>query len=323
MINVTAAHPEFLTLGFGELTSIKYLYSLLVFLGFALTLLLNSLVVAAVALHRSLQEPVYMFICALSINGIYGSVVFYPGIFVTLLYQVQKISYGSCLAQVFFIHTYGSFELATLAGMAIDRYICICNPLRYTSLMSHSTVLKIIAVGWVNSIVAIGTNLVLTYRLPLCDSVILKIYCDNWSVVRLSCVDTTINNIFGNLVSTSVIYVPILIIVFSYVEILRVCVRSSKEVISKALQTCSPQLIISFNFVTGALFDIFLYRYMPTSVPYQIRLFMSLEFLVISPILNSFIYGLKMKEMRSRILKLLHLETSKVHEKHRRSLWYG
>ncbi|OCT93404.1 olfactory receptor 52D1 [Xenopus laevis] len=317
MLNETSAHPEFLTLGFGELNSIKYLYSSLVFVGFLLTILLNSLVVTAVALHQSLQEPVYMFICALSINGIYGSIIFYPGIFVTLLYQVQKISYGSCLAQVFFIHTYGSFELATLAGMAIDRYICICNPLRYNSLMSHATVFKIIAAGWLNSISFIGVNLVLTYRLPLCDTVVLKIYCDNWSVVRLSCIDTTVNNIFGNFVSASVIYVPILIIVFSYVEILTVCVQSSKEVISKALQTCSPQLIISINFVTGALFEMFLYRYMPTSIPYQIRLFMSLEFLVLSPILNSFIYGLKMKEMRSKIFKLLHLEASKVHEIHK------
>ncbi|KAE8628115.1 hypothetical protein XENTR_v10007330 [Xenopus tropicalis] len=308
MQNSSDPHPAFLTLGYGQLTSIRYFYCLLVSVGFLLNVVSNSLIVVSVIIHKTLHEPVYIFISALCLNGIFESMYFYPSIFAALLYKVQTISYSFCLLQAFLIHLYGCFEMTTLSAMAFDRYVCICNPLRYNTIMSHSTVYKILAGSWTYSIVAFGTHILLTYRLPLCGAEILKIYCDNWSIVRLSCIDTTINNVFGLFIVTTFVCMLLMLIMYSYFEILRVCARSSQAVIAKALQTCTPQLITTFNFVAGSLFDIFLYRYIPTIVPYEFRLFMSLEFLVVSPILNALAYGLKMSELRAKIFQPFNLK---------------
>eukprot|EP00079_Xenopus_tropicalis_P015147 XP_004912481.2 PREDICTED: olfactory receptor 51I2-like [Xenopus tropicalis] len=310
MQNSSDPHPAFFTLGYGQLTSIRYFYCLLVLVGFLLNVVPNSLIIVSVIIHKTLQEPVYIFISALCFNGMLESVYFYPGIFVTLLYKVQTISYSFCLLQTFLVHLYGCFELTTLTAMAYDRYVCICNPLRYNTIMSHSTVYKILAGSWTYSIVAFGTQMLLTYRLPLCGSEILKIYCDNWSIVRLSCIDTSINNIYGLFIVSTYIGMLLILIMYSYIEILKVCARSSQAVIAKALQTCTPQLITTINLMTAACFDIFLYRYIPTIVPYEFRLFISLEYLVVSPILNAFVYGLKMSELKAKIFKTFNMKTT-------------
>ncbi|OCT93405.1 hypothetical protein XELAEV_18016474mg [Xenopus laevis] len=308
MQNSTDPHPPFFTLGYGRLTSIRYFYCLLVLVGYLLNIVSNSLIIAAVIIHNSLHEPVYIFISALCVNGIFENMLVYPSIFAALLYKVQTISYSFCWLQAFLLHLYGCFEMTTLSAMAFDRYVCICNPLRYNNIMSLSTVFKIIGGSWTYSIVAFGTHMLLTYRLPLCGTEILKIYCDNWSIVRLSCIDTTVNNMFGLFIVSTFEGLLLMLIMCSYIKILRVCARSSQAVIAKALQTCTPQLITTFNFVASSLFDIFLYRYIPTIVPYEFRLFMSLQFLVVSPILNAFVYGLKMTDLRKKILQSFNLK---------------
>uniref|UniRef100_A0A1B8Y8T1 Olfactory receptor n=2 Tax=Xenopus tropicalis TaxID=8364 RepID=A0A1B8Y8T1_XENTR len=308
MQNSSDPHPAFFTLGYGQLTSIRYFYCLLVSVGFLLNVVPNSLIVVSVIIHKTLQEPVYIFISALCFNGILESIYFYPSIFAALLYKVQTISYSFCLLQAFLVHIYGLFEFMILTAMAYDRYVCICNPLRYNTIMSHSTVYKILAGSCTYSIVAFGTHMLLTYRLPLCGAEILKIYCDNWSIVRLSCIDTSINNIYGLFMVSFYFGLLLILIMYSYIEILKVCARSSQAVIAKALQTCTPQLITTINLMTASCFDIFLYRYIPTIVPYEFRLFISLEFLVVSPILNALVYGLKMSELRAKIFKTFNMK---------------
>ncbi|OCT56838.1 hypothetical protein XELAEV_18004368mg [Xenopus laevis] len=308
MQNSTDPHPAYFTLGYGQLTSIRYFYCLLVLVGFLLNAVSNSVIIHAVMIHKTLHEPLYIFISALSFNGILESMSFYPSILAALVYKVQTISYSFCLLQAFLFLLYGCFEMMTLSAMAFDRYVCICNPLRYNNIMSLSTVYKIIGGSWTYSNVAFTIHMLLTYRLPLCGAEILKIYCDNWSIVRLSCIDTTSNNVFGLFNLSIFVFLALALIMFSYIEILRVCARSSQAVIAKALQTCTPQLITTINLATGAIFDILLYRYIPTIVPYGFRIFMSMQFLVVSPILNAFVYGLKMTKLREKILQSFHLK---------------
>ncbi|KAM4687242.1 olfactory receptor 52D1-like [Rhinophrynus dorsalis] len=304
MPNSTHLQPSVLTLGFGEMTPVRYFYCVFVLVCFLFIVLANSAVIIVVVLHKTLHEPMYIFVCVLCVNGLYGSTAFFPSLFVNLFYQTQTVSYIGCLTQVFCIHTYGGCEMSILAVMAFDRYVCICNPLRYNTIMSLSTVFKLIAGAWLYSIILVTTNVILTIRLPLCDSVILKIYCDNWSVVRLSCIDTTVNNIFGLVITASFIGVMPAFIFYSYVEILRVCASSSREFRAKALQTCAPHLITISNFIVDVLFEVLLYRFSPKNLPYELRVVMSLQFLVVPPILNPLIYGLNLKEIR---LKVAHM----------------
>ncbi|KAG8432037.1 hypothetical protein GDO86_019943 [Hymenochirus boettgeri] len=298
-----------MTLGFGEMTSIKYLYCALVIVWYVMIILCNSAVITVVTLHKTLQKPMYIFISTLCLNGLYGSFAFYPSLFINLIQDVQTISYVGCIVQNFALNSYVGCEMTILAVMGFDRYVSICNPLRYNTIMSITTVYKLIAATWLYVFILATIHITLTIRLPLCDSVILKIYCDNWSVVRLSCVDTTLNNAIGLVLMIATFVITPLMVFISYVEILRVCVRSSKDFRSKALQTCAPHLISITNFFVDALFEATLYRLTPTNLPYAYQVFTSVNFLVVPPLLNPLIYSFKVQEIRTKISKLLQITT--------------
>ncbi|MEE6516015.1 hypothetical protein FKM82_025216 [Ascaphus truei] len=307
MENSTYLHPSMLILGgFGEMTAVKYLYSIIALVGYVMIILSNSAVITVVALHRGLQEPMYIFICALCINGLYGSTAFFPCLIANLHYEIQIVTYTGCLTQVFCIGTYIGCELTILAVMAFDRYVCICNPLRYNSIMSLTTVYKLIATSWLYGILPFTIHFILTIRLPLCGLVIQKIYCDTWTVLKLSCVDITVNNIYGLFLNSILVVLMPVLILYSYIQILRVCAKASEDTRAKALQTCTPHLITLINFATGVLFELLLPRFRSTNIPYELRIVTSVQFLVVPPLLNPLIYGLKMKEIRVKIFQLLH-----------------
>ncbi|XP_069828900.1 olfactory receptor 52D1-like [Dendropsophus ebraccatus] len=289
------------------MTEVRYVYSVITLLGFLIIVLSNSAVISTVVLHKSLQEPMYIFISVLCLNGLYGSSAFFPNLFVNLISKTQTISYAGCVTQVFCIHTYMGGELAILSVMAYDRYLCICNPLRYTTIMSLTMVQKLVVSAWLYIIGLFTVHFVLTLRLPLCDSSILKIYCDNWSVVRLSCIDTTVNNIYGFFITALVIVLMPVLIFISYIQIIRVCLKASKDFRAKSLQTCTPHLVTITNFVANVLFEILLHRFSPTNLSYELRTVMSVQFLVVPPILNPLIYGLKTKEIRLKLMKLMSI----------------
>ncbi|XP_069828909.1 olfactory receptor 52D1-like [Dendropsophus ebraccatus] len=314
MENITFS-SSVLTLNFGELTQVKYLYWVIAFIGYILIIFLNGVVIGTVWYHKSLQEPMYIFISVLCMNGLYGSSAFFPSLLVNLLQKNPSISYIACLTQVFCIHTYASYEMTVLASMAYDRYVSICNPLRYNRIMTTSTVLKMLLAAWLYPNILISILIILAVRLPLCDTNILKIYCENWAVVRLSCIDTSVNNVYGLLITAPIVGLPFLLICYSYLQIIRVCMKSSKDTKEKALQTCTPHLITIVNFLTDLFFEILLYRFPPTNLPSEIKIFMSMQFMVVPPILNPVIYGLKMREIKSKVKQLLLGKQTKIQDK--------
>ncbi|KAG8432034.1 hypothetical protein GDO86_019940 [Hymenochirus boettgeri] len=310
--STTSFNPSVMMLGFGEMTSIKYLYCVLVIIWYVMIILCNSAVIAVIILCKTLQKPMYIFIFTLCLNGLYGSFAFYPSLFINLLQDVQTISYVGCIVQDFAINTYVGCETAILAVMGFDRYVSICNPLRYNTIMALTTVYKLITTVWMYPFILITIHVLLTIRLPLCESTILKIYCDNWSIVRLSCVNTGLNNIYGIFVMIAILLIMPLLVFISYAEILRECVRSSKDFRSKALQTCAPHLISITNFLVDVLFEVTVYRFTPTNLPYALRVFMSVNFLVVPPLLNPLIYGFKMQEIRIKIFNIFLQKTSQL-----------
>ncbi|KAM9319750.1 olfactory receptor 52B6-like [Gastrophryne carolinensis] len=310
MQNSTSSAQLMLTLTFGEMTDISYLYGAITLVTYLLIIVFNCTVILVVYVNPTLQEPMYVLISFLCANGLYGSTFFFPGLILNLLNKTQSISYPACLTQIFGIYTYVSCEMALLTIMAFDRYVCICNPLRYLSIMNLTKALKLVAASSAHSITSMTLLVLLTIRLPLCDNVILKVYCDNWSLVRLSCIDTAVNNVYGLIVSVELLALRPLLIILSYVEILKVCARS-KEFRAKAMHTCTPQLASVLIFVGSCLFEVFLYRYVPTRVPYGLRVFMSVQFLVMTPLLNPLIYGIKITAVKLKIVELICWRNSK------------
>nr|XP_015196731.1 PREDICTED: olfactory receptor 4M1-like [Lepisosteus oculatus] len=290
--------------GLNETRSRKY-----IFFGFTLffylwIIFLNLTLTATILLEKSLYEPMYIFICNLSLNTLYGTTGFYPKLLADFLSDTHVISFTGCMIQAIVIYSSVFCEFTNLTVMAYDRYVAICKPLEYHSIINALIAGKFVLILWIFVFFEVTVQTVLTLRLPLCGSQIDKLYCDNWSIVKLSCVETTPNNICGYILL--VIHVSqAFFILYSYIQIIRVCVNSG-ESRHKFLQTCLPHLITLINFSVTTVFDVMFAKYGSRNTSQTLRNIMAVEFLVIPPLLNPLVYGLSLTQVRLRIKKVFN-----------------
>ncbi|XP_036393554.1 olfactory receptor 51E1-like [Megalops cyprinoides] len=294
----------YLTLsGYVELPKYRYVLFIISLILYIFIVCSNTVLISLIYAHKSLHEPMYIFLAALFLNALFGTSAFYPKLLNDFFSDSQVISYPACAVQAFAIYTYGAAEFTLLSVMAYDRYVSICKPLQYATIMKISTVKKFLFFAWIFPACEIGVMLILTNRLTLCKFQLNRLYCDNYSIVKLSCEDTTVNNIYGIFVLIIAVFPALFFIVFSYIKILVICHRSSKETRKKALQTCLPHLLVFINFSINSVFEIVHHR-LQSNIPHIIRMVMSVEFLVIPPLFNPVIYGLKLQEISNRLRKL-------------------
>ncbi|XP_006012078.1 olfactory receptor 2K2-like [Latimeria chalumnae] len=285
--------------------TIIYFYFACTLVLFLATVFVNIVLIAVILLEESLHEPMYICLCNLSINELFGSYSLLPHLMANLLSKARTISYTGCFIQIVCLHTYGTIELITLTMMAYDRYIAICNPLRYSIIMTKPKVYKLLIFAWLFSPSVILIGIALSLRLPLCSSTIEKLYCDNISIVKLSCAETSINDIYGLIMTTIVIGVPLIIIIYSYIQILNVCLKISKEARTKAFHTCGTHLLTLLSFLTGAFFVLIGNRLSSRTAPAFVTVILSLEFLLIPPLINPTIYGVRTEKIRNAIGNIL------------------
>ncbi|XP_029936101.1 olfactory receptor 142-like [Myripristis murdjan] len=285
----------------------SYRYPAFVFclLLFAMIVSANLVIILVISKQRTLHEPMYFFIVCLSINSLYGSAGFFPRFLMDLLSNTHLITHSACYTQIYVIYTYASFELTILSIMAYDRYIAVCHPLHYHSKMTSKTVCKLAAFAWICPSFSVATCLYLTIRLPLCGNKIVKVFCAIWNIAKLSCVSTVINNIVGLLVATTTVFLPLAYVLYTYLRILLVCRKSSAEFKGKVLQTCLPHTVSFVNYCITAFCDIALSRINVEKLNPFVAILLSLEFVVIPPILNPLVYGLKLPEIRRHIVRML------------------
>uniref|UniRef100_A0A673LUP8 Olfactory receptor 6N1-like n=1 Tax=Sinocyclocheilus rhinocerous TaxID=307959 RepID=A0A673LUP8_9TELE len=288
--------------GLNETMENRYVLLSLTALYYPLIVLCNVTIIFTIICHKKLHEPMYVFICSLCVNGLYGTSGFYPKFMYDLLAHDHVISYAGCLVQIFVIYSSLLCDFSTLTVMAYDRYVAICRPLEYHSVMTSQRVLECILFCWISPFFCMSLLITLTSRLTLCGSSIEKLYCENWSVVKLSCFSTTVNNVIGFLII--IIYFGHAVLVFcSYIYLIGKC-RKSIEGRNKFIQTCVPHLLALINVTTAFMFDVMFTRYGSRDVPQSVRNFMALEFLLIPPILNPLIYGLNLTTVRQQVIRL-------------------
>ncbi|XP_064157596.1 olfactory receptor 1E16-like [Anguilla rostrata] len=292
----------FVLQGLNETMSTKQTYYVITLLAYLFTILVNLTLIATIILEKTLHEPMLIFLCNLCVNGIFGACTFYPKILVDLSSELSVTPYKACLAQIFVIYSSVFCEFNTLAVMTYDRYIAICKPLNYHSIITPQKVVKLLLFTWLFSICESAFAVVLIARLPLCGFKIQRIYCGVWAVVKLSCVDTTINNVYGTILMIFH-FSQVVLVLISYVNIIKASVRSPEDR-SKFMQTCLPHLIALTSFSFAFLFDLLYARYGPTDRLLAFRNFMSLEYLIVPPLLNPLIYGLRLTQIRRRIFRL-------------------
>uniref|UniRef100_A0A3Q3ITY5 G-protein coupled receptors family 1 profile domain-containing protein n=1 Tax=Monopterus albus TaxID=43700 RepID=A0A3Q3ITY5_MONAL len=275
--------------------SLVTLFSLTL-LSYCVILVLNVTLILIIILDKNLHEPMYICLCNLFINELYGTAGFYLKFAFDLLSDVHVISYIGCLFQIFVIYSYTVVDYSFLVLMAYDRYVAICRPLEYHSVMSGRRTAVLVALSWLVPLCFELMVVTLTSTLKLCGSHIEKLYCENWAVVKLACSSTRVNDIFG-LFFISFYVGHFLFILVSYVQLVKSALKF-RECRRKFTQTCVPHLLCFLNVTAALLFDLMYSRYGSASVPQSVKNFM---FVMIPPLLNPLVYGLKLPEIRKNI----------------------
>ncbi|XP_047450619.1 olfactory receptor 142-like [Mugil cephalus] len=301
--------PLFKLAVYSDTGLLRYFYFLLLLCLYVLIICANVAVMVLICVSRSLREPMYVFLCSLFVNELCGSAALFPSLLVQVLSDVHTVSAYFCYTQIYFLHSYGTVEYISLAVMSYDRYLAICCPLQYSTRMTSKRIGLLIAAAWSYGLLSCLIMICLSSSLQLCGDIIYKVYCDNYSVVKLSCSDTTLINISGLISSLSTVGVPLVFILFTYIKILGVCFSGSKQTRQKAVATCSPHIASVLNFSFGASFELIQARSTMSSVPLMLRIFLSLYWLLCQPLFNPLVYGLNLSKIRILCKSLLFAKT--------------
>lgn len=307
MVNSTYFTTIILT-GYFEVGHTKYIYFALSIILYITIILANSLLSCVICVERSLHEPMYILLCCLSLNELYGSAAFFPFILTNILTASHEVTIAFCYVQIFCLYTYASVEFGTLAIMSYDRYMAICYPLLYNNIITCNKVCMLIVMVWVVSFLKFIINIFLSLRLELCANVIEKVLCDNYLLVKLACSDTLVNNIYGIIGAIVTIVLPLMLILYSYMKILRVCLKSSVETTHKAMSTCAPHLVSLLNFSLGCSFEIFSSRFDKIHMHPVLRVIISVYFVICPPIVNPIMYGIRLSKVKTAFKKHFYLK---------------
>ncbi|XP_065143791.1 olfactory receptor 52D1-like [Paramisgurnus dabryanus] len=281
--------------------SFRHIYFTCFLVLYALLLLLNIWLSVVIVLERALHEPMYIFLCNLCLNDLLATAGFYPKFLHDLILDSYVIPSYLCAFQAFVIYSSGMGQFCILAVMAYDRHEAICRPLEYHLHLNKVSCSILIGLSWIVPFIIMFFAVFLSNRLTVCKYHIDKLFCDNWSMVKLSCDSTVTNDIYG-FVFISLYMGLVIVIVVSYIKLAIAC-KASLECRRKFWQTCVPHIISLANFTVATIFDATYNRYGSNDVQMSLRNFLALERLIVPPILNPIIYGLKLKEVRKRVLK--------------------
>ncbi|XP_071352974.1 olfactory receptor 11A1-like [Trachinotus anak] len=316
MINSTQV-LYFTLAAYFDIGHFKYLFFMIVMSLYLLIICANVLLIVVICMNRSLHEPMYLFLCSLFVNELYGSTGLFPFLLVQILSDIHTVSVPFCFLQIFCLYSYGSVEFTNLAVMSYDRYLAICYPLQYNAHMTSNKVALLIAVIWLPPVVAVFVTTFLSASLQLCANIINKVYCDNYSVIKLACYGTRVNNIYELIAASFTIPVPVSVIFYTYVKILKVCFSGSKQTRQKAVSTCTPHLASILNFSFGVCFEVLQSRFDMNNLPNMLRIFLSLYFLTCQPLFNPVMYGLDLSKIRMICKGLLSCSVRKCRSSNR------
>ncbi|XP_072770677.1 olfactory receptor 6N2-like [Nerophis lumbriciformis] len=295
----------FITLGgFVEMDKYRYLYFVILLTLYILILCTNCTIICLIWIHRNLHEPMYIFIAALSLNSLLFSTAIYPKLFIDVLSQKQAISYPACLFQYFLYYSFGVSDFLLLSAMSYDRYVSICKPLQYPTIMGKRTVIVLLTLAWFLPACVDVVSTVISSQQKLCDFTTKGIFCNN-TIFKLHCVKSTFVTLYGLFVMMSFAVVPVMFILFTYIKIFIVTYHSCAEVRKKAAETCLPHLMVLFSFSCLCLFDVIIAR-LESGFSKLVRLIMALQIVVYNPLFNPIIYGVKMKEIFKHIKRLFY-----------------
>ncbi|XP_066221714.1 olfactory receptor 2K2 [Saccopteryx leptura] len=288
-----------------------FVFSLIIYL---ITLLANSTLILVTVLDSRLQTPMYFFLRNLSFMDICYTSASSPTLLVNLLSSRKTILSSGCAVQMYLSLAMGSTECVLLAVMAYDRYVAICNPLRYPIVMNRQVCVHMAIVSWVTGCLTALLETSFALQIPLCGNLINHFTCEILAVLKLACASSLLMDMIMLVVSVLLLPIPMLLICISYVFILSATLRiSSAEGRNKAFSTCGAHLTVVILYY-GAALSMYL---KPSSLNSQeIDKIISLLYGVLAPMLNPVIYSLRNKEVKDAMKILLgKISLKQTHER--------
>ncbi|XP_067398965.1 olfactory receptor 52N4-like, partial [Emydura macquarii macquarii] len=230
---------------------------------YIICLLANFTVLFVVGKEQTLHKPMFLLLCMLALTDIGQSTCIVPKTLSIFWFHSKGITVDGCLTQIFFLYVLGVTQSALLITMAFDRYVAICNPLRYATILTNARIAKLGLVCLMGAVLLILPMTLLLKRLPFCAKrIIPHTYCEHIAVVKISCGNSTVNQMYSLVVLLVVIGSDLLLIGVSYGLIIRAVLRiSSKNAHRKALNTCTPHICVLLLSCTPYLFSTLTHRF--------------------------------------------------------------
>ncbi|XP_076989792.1 olfactory receptor 13C3-like [Tamandua tetradactyla] len=302
MANRTAM-TEYVLLGLYEHHNLEIILFGLCLGIYSMNVLGNSLLIVLNRLDPHLHSPMYFFLSNLSLMDICGTSSFVPLMLVNFLEVQRTISFPGCALQMYLTLALGTTECLLLVVMAYDRYVAICQPLRYPELMRRQTCIRMAVLSWATGFVNSLLQSILVWRLPFCGhNVINHFFCEILAVLKLACGDISLNALVLMVASVILILVPFLLICLSYIFILAAILRvPSAAGWQKAFSTCSAHLTVVVIFY-GTIFFMYV---KPKAKDFSMDKIIALFYGVVTPSLNPIIYSLRNTEVKSAAIALL------------------
>ncbi|XP_006201663.1 olfactory receptor 4F3/4F16/4F29-like [Vicugna pacos] len=291
---------EFVFLGLTNSWEIQFLLFVFSSVFYVASMMGNSLIILTVTSDPRLHSPMYFLLANLSLIDLGVSSVISPKMIYDLFRKRKVISFGGCITQIFFIHSIGGVEMVLLIAMAFDRYVAICKPLHYLTIMSQNMCILLLVAAWIIGLIHSVVQLIFVIKLPFCGPNILdSFYCDFPRFIRLACTDTyrlefmvTANSGFISLGS-------FFILIVSYIFILITVQKQSSGSSSKALSTLSTHVMVVVLFFGPCIF-VYIWPHSTSHLDKFLVVFDA----VLTPFLNSIIYTFRNKEMKVAMRKV-------------------
>ncbi|XP_057605343.1 olfactory receptor 52K1-like [Hippopotamus amphibius kiboko] len=298
-------HTFFLA-GIPELTAVHIWISLPFCFMFLLAVTGNGVLLFLIRTERSLHQPMFFFLAMLSFADLVLSLSTVPKMLVIFWFGATAISSYSCLSQMFFIHAFSAVESGVLVAMALDRFVAICNPLRYAIILTPAVVAKI---GGMVVLRGVGLTISfpsLAHRLPYCGShTIAYTYCEHMVVVKLACGATTVDNLYAFTVAIFLGVGDMAFIAYSYGQIMRTVIHfPSPEARAKAGSTCTAHVCVILFFYGPGFLSVIMQRFGPTTAS-AAKVILANLYLLFPPALDPIVYGVKTKQIREHLCKIL------------------
>uniref|UniRef100_A0A8D2AJR6 Olfactory receptor n=1 Tax=Sciurus vulgaris TaxID=55149 RepID=A0A8D2AJR6_SCIVU len=309
MKNQTSA-TEFILLGLTDDPKLNIFIFLFLFFTYILSITGNLTIITLTLIDLHLKTPMYFFLRNFSFLEISFTTVSIPRYLVSIITGDKTISYNSCMAQVFFLILLGATEFFLLTAMSYDRYVAICKPLHYTTIMSTRICSLLVIGSWLTGFLIIFPPVIMGLQLDFCDSNIIDHFtCDSSPLLLISCTDTYFLELLAFILAVLTLITTLTLVILSYVFIIRTILRiPSAEQRKKAFSTCSSHMI-----VVSISYGSCIFMYVKTSAKEGKALTKGIAVLntSVAPMLNPFIYSLRNQQVKQSFKNLVKRHLSK------------